>query len=295
MTPADMLLVVFCWVDDALRELRLDKLRSRGPAPILSDAEVITIEVVGEFLGLACDKALFDYFRRHHTAEFPALALVHRTTFARQAANLMAAKRALQQHHVGQLAPEDTSWLVDSMPLYACQFGRARFCKSFRGQAAYGRDHARRAYFYGFRLHLRVSRDGLVRAFELAPASVSDKAMLAELRLPCGSVGVGDRNYWSPELIARLRAAGVLLHAPYSRRASDPRPAYSKALSKRRWLIETVQGQLAGRYELKRVRARDLWHLLHRVTREVLSHTVAAGLCAKAGRPPLRFAALLAA
>jgi hypothetical protein len=34
-------------------------IRSRGPAPKLSDAEVLTIEVVGEFLGIDTDKGIY--------------------------------------------------------------------------------------------------------------------------------------------------------------------------------------------------------------------------------------------
>jgi hypothetical protein len=56
-----------------------------------------------------------------------------------------------------------------------------------------------------------------------------------------------------------------------------------------------VNGQLADRYRIKRVWARDLWHLPHRVGRKILSHTVAIWLNFDAGRAPLRFADLLAA
>src|SRR5947209_19483257 len=44
---------VFCLVDDFVRDLcRSRKLRQRGPAPLLADSEVLTTEIVGEFLGL---------------------------------------------------------------------------------------------------------------------------------------------------------------------------------------------------------------------------------------------------
>jgi hypothetical protein len=46
---------VFCLVDDQLKGRRI---RQRGPAPKLSDAEVLTIEVVGEFLELDTDKGI---------------------------------------------------------------------------------------------------------------------------------------------------------------------------------------------------------------------------------------------
>jgi hypothetical protein len=45
----------FCTIDDALRKLPASRLRTRGPAPVLADSEVLTLEVVGEFLGLDQD------------------------------------------------------------------------------------------------------------------------------------------------------------------------------------------------------------------------------------------------
>jgi hypothetical protein len=43
--------------------------------------------------------------------------------------------------------------------------------------------------------------------------------------------------------------------------------------------VETVIGQLAGRYQLKRVWARGGWHLWSRWQRKPLSHTLAVFLC----------------
>src|SRR4051812_19681923 len=85
MAPQDIRLHVCCPVDDEREALGLPRLRRRGPGPALADSEVITSEVGGESRGLDKDRG---HFRRDHAAEFPALALVHRTTFARQAANL---------------------------------------------------------------------------------------------------------------------------------------------------------------------------------------------------------------
>src|SRR5262249_58274164 len=129
MTPQDLLLEVFCLVDDELQALHLGRLRQRGPRPKLSDSEVITMELVGAFWKLGTDQDLFRHFRRYHTTEFPALAQVHRTTFARQAANLWRVKQLLQQHLARWLAGDDPLWLVDSLPIDACQFARPPFCR----------------------------------------------------------------------------------------------------------------------------------------------------------------------
>jgi hypothetical protein len=60
----DFIIAVFCWIDEAIpRVTDGQRLRERGPEPILADSEVLTMEVVGEYLGLAQDRALFAYFR----------------------------------------------------------------------------------------------------------------------------------------------------------------------------------------------------------------------------------------
>jgi hypothetical protein len=61
----------------------------------------------------------------------------------------------------------------------------------------------------------------------------------------------------------------------------------------RRYRIDTVFSQLSGRYSLKRVWAKDLWHLAGRLLRKVLSHTVAFLLNHRAGNRPLQLSELL--
>ena len=148
---------------------------------------------------------------------------------------------------------------------------------------------------YGFRLPVRASRDGIIQAVELAPANVAEIRLVRELELPPGSVGLGDRGYWSPETQAALAAEGITLLAPFRLASRDPDPARTRALNRQRRRIETVLGQLAERMHVKRTWARDLWHLCHRLIRKVLCHTVAAFINVSQGRPPITFDALLAA
>ena len=102
-------------------------------------------------------------------------------------------------------------------------------------------------------------------------------------------VGIGDRGYWSPAVTEALAHGGIRLLAPYKNKTRDPQPERSRVLRGLHWLIETVNGQLAGRYQVKRTWAKDLWHLCHRLIRKVLSHTVAIVLTTRAGHQPLQF------
>lgn len=110
------LISVYCLNDDWLQ---VKCLRQRGPQPQLSDSEVLTMEVVGEFLGLDTDRGLYIFFRRHYGDWFPALRQVDRTTFTRQAANLWAIKEQMFVH-LSQLVPRDPLIsVVDSFPIPA--------------------------------------------------------------------------------------------------------------------------------------------------------------------------------
>jgi hypothetical protein len=286
-----------CRLEELLAELQADpdwrRVRSRGPAPILADSEVLTMEVVGEFLGLDQDVAIYHYFRREHADWFPALPRVHRTTFARQAANLWVVKEQLWGRLLDRVPHDPALSFVDSVPVPVCRFGRAYTCARFRGQAAFGRDTGSKATMYGFRHHLRLCWPGVVRAVSVAPANVHDTDLVPELVE--GGLGqvIGDRNYWDPQLTAELAPAGIRLLAPFKKRATDPDPVGSTRLTRLRWRIETVAAQLVERFHLKRIWARDAWHLTSRVLRKVLSHTIAVCLCLERGYPPLSFARLL--
>ena len=85
------------------------------------------------------------------------------------------------------------------------------------------------------------------------------------------------------------------LVAPYSSKKRDPAPQRSALLSRLRYRIDTtVFSQLVGRFSMKRVWARELWHLASRLLRKVLSHTVAFLLNHRVGNPPLQLSKLLA-
>ncbi len=282
---------VFCLIDDRLKGRRI---RQRGPAPKLSDSEVLTIEIIGEFLGLDTDKDIYLFFRRHYAEWFPALREVHRTTFARQGANLWKIKEDLWQEFL-TLAPHDPTFaLVDSMPLPVCLFARAYRCKRFRGEAAFGKDTLLRQTFYGFRVHMRVCWPGLITRLSVAPANAHDLRVLPELLESTRGLALGDRNYWSPETKEELaRSTGIELLAPYRTKKRDPAPKRSALLSRLRYRIDTVFSQLTGRYSIKKVWAKDLWHLAGRLLRKVLSHTVAFLLNHQIGNRPLQLSRLL--
>jgi hypothetical protein len=283
---------VFCLIDDWLEGE--PKLRQRGPRPELADSEVLTIEIVGEFLGIDSEKDLFAYFRHHYGEYFPALREVHRTTFTRQAANLWVAKERLWRHLLKKHVRFDPLVsLVDSFPVPVCRFARAYRCRILAEESAFGYDEMNKQTFYGFRAHLRVCWPGVVVGFSLAPANAHELSVAEGLLEGAKGWVLGDRNYWSPNLTRWLGEQGLDLLAPYKYKKGEKKP-WPRSLVHKRRRVETVFSQFTERYRAKRVRARDRWHLASRWLRKVLSHTVSVYLCQQSGfSSPLRFSDLL--
>ncbi len=291
----DVIVATYCLIDERWRALTGgDRVRQRGPTPLLSDPEVLTLEVVGEFLGFDQDAAIYRYFCHHYGAWFPALRSIHRTTFTRQAANLWRWKERLWLALSHQVPHDPRIGLVDSFPVPVCRFARAHRCRLFPGEAAFGHDEGARQTFYGFRVHVRLAWPGVIAGLALAPANISEPEVALALAAETTGYLVGDRGYWSPILAEAVAADGVCLLAPYRKATLDSDPARSRYLSRVRYRIETVFGQLVGRYQIKRVWARDWWHLCSRLIRKVLSHTLAQLLNHQAGNPPRQLARLLA-
>jgi hypothetical protein len=283
------LTTVFCLVDDWLKGQRI---RRRGPQPTLSDSEVLTIEIVGDFMGVDTDEGLYEFFRRGYGDWFPALRRIHRTTFLRQAANLWHVKGRLWQLLRERIQSDALVSVMDSFPIPLCRFARARRCRRLREEAAYGYDDVARHVFWGWKGHLVLEWPGVIGDFRLAPANLSDVEGASDLLAERRGWTLGDRNYWCPRLKAECQEHGLSLLAPFQSAKREKR-RWPRMLQRMRYRIDTVIGQLVERYHAQKVWARDRWHLLSRWLRKVLSHTMAVFLCLGSGLPPLSFDELL--
>ena len=276
---------VFCETDDFMKNFFPNRtLRTRGPMPQVADSEILTMEIVGEILGFDTDKDIFGFFRNFYGHYFPNLTC--RVSFTRHAANLWKVKQGLFQHIANKF--KDAVQVIDSFPIPACRFARARFCRLFKGLAAYGKEIANQT-FYGFRLHAKINSLGMIQAFELAPANIHDIRMLPELTRNDGGMLLADRAYLSGPLKQQLlEVQGLELSIPT--KYGEPTHLSRDELGKRKRLrrsIETVGSQLCHNLNIKKVWARDVCHLINRICRKILAHTICVMYCLRENLSPL--------
>uniref|UniRef100_UPI0030F3C00B IS982 family transposase n=1 Tax=Xenorhabdus entomophaga TaxID=3136257 RepID=UPI0030F3C00B len=275
MSQQDFIIWVFCWVDDNLTQLQQGmRFRSRGYPPKLSDAEVITMEVVGEFLGFSTDKGIWKYFNDHWREWFPGLG--SRANFAKQASSLWVVKQKLQEKLARLLGAFNRPvHIIDGFPLPVCGFKRAKSCARFKGQADYGYCAAKNETYYGFKGHLMIDEIGVVTGITLTPASGSEREAAWDLVAPIEGYLLGDKGYLGVKFKEEMKKSGIKMMTPVRANMDEPVPKETrKRINAKRRLIETVIGQLAGQFAIEKCWARDLWHLSNRIARKLLSHTL---------------------
>lgn len=292
------IITVYCLVSENYRALTAAQpLRHGGFTPELSDEEVLTMEICGEFWKLHAETDLFKYFHAHYRHFFPALR--DRTLFARQAANLWHLKARLQQRLV-QLSGQDRTPVqaIDTLPLPVCTYTRGgRRDRCLAEYADYGHCAAKKLDYYGFKLGLRVSRCGMITAAPLLPARAHDVNHTGALVEGFGGLVPADKGFWDPFRQALYQQCqGVRLIVPVRRNMVETQPrVLLTACARWRKTVETVGAQLTERLAVGRIRVRDLWHYQHRLLRKILTHTVAVFLNLQLGRAPLDFDGLVTA
>jgi hypothetical protein len=263
-------------------------LRQRGFAPALTDAEVITMEICGEYWGFDQDEAIYDDFHTHYVHFFPQLR--DRILFVRQAANLWQVK-AMIQHRLTIVSEQaaDTLQLIDTMPLPVCVYTRSKRDRCFKPYADYGYCAAKDLHYYGFKLGLRLSRIGMIVHYALLPARPHDSQLLDDLLAGFQGVAIADKGFIDAVRQQTLAAKHVVeLITPLRKNMKPQLPVHLRRICQRwRKRIETVGSHLTERFHIETTHARDLWHYQNRLIRKVLAHTVCVFINLSLGRPPL--------
>jgi hypothetical protein len=291
------IIMVYCLVCEHYQAVIAEHpLRRRGFPPALTDEEVITIEICGEYFGLYQDEDIFDYFRSHYQHFFPQLR--QRIGFVRQAVNLWAIKAMIQQRltQISGQAADDVQ-IIDTVPLSVCTYTRSQRDRCFKPDADYGYCAAKDLHYYGFKLGLRISRAGMIIHYPLLPARPHDSQLLDDLIAGFEGVVPADKAFvdgFRRENLARKRHVELVVPARKDMKTVLPK-WIMKTCSRWRKLVETVGSHLTERYHIAKTRAHDLWHYQHRLIRKVLSHTICVFINLQLGRPPLHLDDLVAA
>ena len=162
--------------------------------------------------------------------------------------------------YVGQTVKElnlETTYSIDSFPVTVCQNIRIINSKLVKGKEYHGYCASKRIYFYGFKVHMIVTSNGIPVEFTFTTGNKHDLDGIKQLpvNLPQGSELLADCAYTDYLLEEMLADNGVNLLAARKNNSKHPHdPCLEYLISIGRKRIETAFSDIA-KYMPKKIHA----------------------------------------
>jgi len=246
--------------------------------PKMSDCEIITLSLLGESIGIDSENYLFGKLKSDHFQDFPNL--IDRSNFNRRRKRLGSYITQLNQSIAGVINQGENVYLVDSIPVPVCQIAReksSKVCKeNYETAPDKGYSAVSKSWYFGYKLHLVTSINGVFSSMDLTKASVHDIHYLNEVKHSniSNCTLIGDKGYLSKSYQLDLfNTRQINLETPkrYNQHDKEPFPFIFKRARKR---IETLFSQLCDQLMLKRNYAKSRIGLALRILCKITSVTI---------------------
>jgi DDE family transposase len=263
-----LLISLYVLVDDLLPARR-----RFGRPPRISDSELICLAVAQVLLDCPNERRFLRLAKRRLGHLFPYIP--GQSGFNKRLRTL-APQLVQAITLLARLSPSfcDRLRLLDSTPV-PCAASRETVRRTaLAGLGGYGYCRAHSRWFWGFRLYLLCSPDGLPAGFELAPANAPERVVAAELlerALEPGQIVIGDKGFAGAAFEQHVRALGGHLLRPDRK---DEQPRFGSLGGLRQW-IESAFDTLKDQLSLERHSGRTLNGLVSRIARRLLALTAA--------------------
>lgn len=251
-----------------------------GFMPRICDAEMVTLSVMQALLGHTSEARWLRFAREHLGHLFPYLP--QQPGYNKRLRRLGATMNWL----IGVLAREtsvwtDDVWVVDSTPV---ECGRSRETSKrsdLAGWAEYGYCASHSRFFWGLRLHLVATLQGLPIAFALTGAKADERQVLLDLfhddsHLAAsrpGQILIGDKNYYGRDFESSIAERGIQL-LRRARKGEPERPG-ARFFKPLRQTVESIFDTLKGQLDLEQHGGHTPQGVLVRVLQRMLAMTTA--------------------
>jgi Transposase DDE domain len=296
---ATVLTTIFTIVDDTMKGSPMiqQTLDRPGPAPRLSDSEVVTLAIYQELIGEPREDHFFRLHQEQLRSYFPGLNERSRYNRRKRALwSVILAVRISLQVVLDALEMEESA-AIDSAPVPCMGYKRGKQATDFAGTAEYGVCSSKAMKYFGLKLHSVVSLTGVVMGFLLTGASHYDNQAVVEL-LDSFSHHLkhllGDGAYNDAALqnfLGQYRTVELLAPVKLNQQPVRSKQAQQQ-LNRLRLICETVNAQLQEQLHLSKHYAKSTWGLLTRIAAKLTAHSVGMMVNKLLGRPLLRLADL---
>jgi hypothetical protein len=293
MPVADFLTALYTIVDDWYQLHAPTLLRGKvGKKPLVADSEVLTLALAQHWCGCRHEREWLRRVAHDYRPLFPRL--LSQSEFNRRARNLCWLLNVLRHHLVQQLGGLATEYrLIDGTPIHVRHWRRYGPGHLLLPQASLGYCAAKKETFYGYRLVVLTTLEGLITDWTLISASTDEREAADDLLAGYHNLQVlGDKGFldqFRQALLTELTGNQLLTPKRKNQAVQNP-VGWDALLNRVRRRIETVFSQAKDVFALEKPGARSLWGVISRVIAKLTGMTVAAWANQQQGRSPLALA-----
>lgn len=269
--------------------------RRRGRPPLLSDAELLCLAIAQVLLEFPRERHWIRYAGTHLRHLFPYLP--HQSGYGKR----LRAAGPLFARVIRVLAANTSTAvpilrLIDSTPV-PCGMSRETAKRSdLAGDAGYGYCASHSRYFWGMRLYLVTTAEGMPVTWCLAHPKLDEREVMAALLevdhhlVACGQVVLADKGFAGAAFEQFCRDdLGVHLVRPARRNTADPAPSPAeRALLRMRQWIEAIFDTLKGQLSLEQHGSRSRGGIYARVGQRLLAMAACIWHNTNTGQPRKR-------
>jgi len=199
-------IAIYCFLDDFLQKINPQTLDKRRQ---LNDAQIITIVVLSAKYFYGNQTTACEYLKAHYGFQIP-----HKSNFNRmlhRLADLMVhlfRQLGLLFQHLNL----ESVYIIDSFPVPVCKNIRIAGAKIVQGEAFRGYNASKREYFFGFKVHLISTVEGIPVDYIVTVGSIHDNTafQMMDISLPPQSHLYGDSAYLNQDIAQNLWEEGQI-------------------------------------------------------------------------------------
>jgi hypothetical protein len=275
-----ILTIVYVLVDDWYESQGKLLLKGKvGCRPVFKDSEVLTLMLCADYIPYPGEQQFLEFIRANYGAVFPQLP--DQSQFNRRSRSLRHMLEALRRYWLHVLGVLQANYyLLDTKPIPIVGYKRSKSNSDFAGEADYGYCSSRKLYYWGYKLVMLTTLDGIPIMYDLVAAN-TDERQAAESVLPYvqNATIIGDKGFLGDEWQAQiLQQTGNRLVTPKRRNQLLKLPSgVQKMLNHVRERIEGVfhEIQNTGRSlerSLAKTRVGLMTRLISKITAHLLRH-----------------------
>jgi hypothetical protein len=171
------LTTVYCITSDLYQQhCACHKPRRRGKRAELSDDEVVTLAILGQWQSNRSEREFGRYVTRHWRSYFPRLLSQSQLNRRmRDVAGVLSALGPILAWRLSQELGLAAYEVLDGVPVALMRRCRGDRHRCFANEAAIGVGGSDRDYYYGVKLLLAVNSHGLITGFVFGPANTEER------------------------------------------------------------------------------------------------------------------------